>query len=273
MDGNSIGVDNMVVTPGSLIPDISPAVIQLLDVAWQYLQLFGVLAIFAFVAMMYRFDTRVNIREYARGGRVIARSTRARKIKDKKTGAPKLQFFGTFGFRGEIINEPPAACLVPFRSRVTNKMYDFVKKDGLYYPVENFVLGTRYFLKEGEKLKAKLGEIDAWAKIKGYSISKVGPKESEVYSIQGSGLETTRDFDAEQAIQNTLIEKATVYRNRKPTEIIASFALMIITIITAGIIMWYALRQFGNLSGAIASLNEPLKQGIIGAAQGILGPG
>jgi len=98
-------------------------------------------------------------------------------------------------------------------------------------------------------------------------------EEREVYSIQGSGLEISRDYDAEQAIQNTLIEKATTYRNKKPTEVIASFALMIITVIVSGVVMWFAWKNFGNMAGAIASLNEPLRQGIAGAAQSIIGPG
>ena len=154
------------------------------------------------------------------------------------------------GFMGEVINEPPAECLVAHRSRITTKMYDFVRKDGLYYPVQNFVLGVMRNV-----INEKTGESNT------------------IYSLEGSGLEVNRDYDAEQAIQNTLIDKATTYRNRKPTEIIASYALMIITIITCGVVMWFAWKQFGNMAGAIASLGPPLREGIVGAAQGIIGPG
>jgi len=49
--------------------------------------------------------------------------------------------------------------------------------------------------------------------------------------------------------------------------------LMIITIIVSGVVMWFAWKQFGNMAQAIASLREPLKEGIVAAAQGIIGPG
>ncbi len=228
----------------------SPMVGQTLDVIWQFAQLFFILAVIGYGVMLYRYDTKINVREYSKGGRTITYTTRAVKIRDKKTGAPRLKFFGIMSFGGDVINQPPAECLVAYKSRITNKMYDFIKKDGLYYPIQNLVLGI---LQEVEDEKTKERKF--------------------VYSIQGSGLEISRDYDAEQAIQNTLIEKATVYRNRKPTEIIASYALMIITIIVSGVVMWFAWKQFGNMAVAIASLREPLKEGIMGAAQGIIGPG
>lgn len=226
-----------------------PVVEQFMGIIGMVLQLLLLLAIIAYGYMLYMFDVKVNVRELSKGGRTITYTTRAKKIRDKKTGAPKLKFFGRFGFGGDEINEPPSSCLVAHRSRITNKMYDFVKKDGNYYPVENFVLGVEHKV---------VGEDGL---------------EHTIYSTKGSGLEVNRDYDAEQAIQNTLIEKASAYRNKKPTEIIASYALMIITIITCGIVMWFAWKQFGNMAGAIASLQEPMKQGIMGAAQSIIGPG
>ena len=120
----------------------------------------------------------------------------------------------------------------------------------MYYPIQNFVLGAMQ-----EVIDKKTGE------------------KKFIYTVEGSGLEVNRDYDSEQAIQNTLIEKATVYRNRKPTEIIASFALMIITIVVSGVVMWFAWKQFGNIAVAISDLREPLREGLVGAAQGILGPG
>jgi|TARA_Y100000034_G_scaffold136810_1_gene215982 DNA-binding protein len=236
-------IDNFLVTAG-------PAVTQAIDVIVQFIQLGLLLALIGYGYILWKFDTRVNVREYSKGGRIITFTTRAVRIKDKNTGSPKLRFFGMMGFKGEIINEPPAECLVAHKSRITTKMYDFVRKDGIYFPIQNFVLGIKREVKNEDT-----GNIE------------------EIYTIKGSGLEVSRDYDAEQAIQNTLIEKATVYRNRKPTEIIASYALMIITIIVSGVVMWFAWKQFGNMAGAIASLNEPLRQGIVGAAQNILGPG
>ena len=236
-------IDNFLVTAG-------PAVTQAIDMIVQFIQLGLLLALIGYGYILWKFDTRVNVREYSKGGRIITFTTRAVRIKDKNTGSPKLRFFGMMGFKGEIINEPPAECLVAHKSRITTKMYDFVRKDGIYFPIQNFVLGIKREVKNEDT-----GNIE------------------EIYTIKGSGLEVSRDYDAEQAIQNTLIEKATVYRNRKPTEIIASYALMIITIIVSGVVMWFAWKQFGNMAGAIASLNEPLRQGIVGAAQNILGPG
>lgn len=228
---------------------ITPYIGVSLDVVWQIIQLIGLLALIGYAYMLYMFDTKVNVREYSKGGRVITYTTRARKVKNKRTGTPKLKFFGKFGFGGDEVHDPPAECLVAHRSRITPKMYDFVKKDGLYFPIENFVLGTKQMTKNDK------GEHEF------------------IYAIEGSGLEISRDYDAEQSIQNKLIEEANQFRNKKPTEIIASYALMIITIITSGVVMWFAWKQFGNMAGAIASLREPLKEGITQAAQNIIGPG
>ena len=233
----------------SFVQTATPYVGQAIDLIGMVIQLILILAGLGYVVLLFMYDTKVNVREYSKGGRTITYTTRARRFRDKKTGSPKLVFFGKMGLFGEIINEPPAECLIAYRSRITHKMYDFVKKDGLYYPISNFVLGAKQRYKDTE------GNI------------------KEAYTLEGSGLEVSRDYNIEQELQNTLIEKATTYRNRKPTEIIASYALMIITIITCGIVMWFAWKQFGNMAGAIASLGQPLKEGIVGAAQGIIGPG
>jgi len=240
----------MVAVLDSFFTNLTPYFGLAFGVIWQGIQLVGLLAGLGYVIMLFLYDTKINVREYSKGGRVITYTTRAMRTKDKRTGAPKLRLFGMMGFKGDVLNEPPAECLVAHRSKITHKMYDFVKKDGMYYPIENIVLGIMH---EVTNKKTKQKEI--------------------VYSIEGSGLEISRDYDAEQAIQTTLIEKATTYRNRKPTEIIASYALMIITIIVSGVVMWFAWKQFGNMAGAIASLGEPLREGIVGAAQGIIGPG
>ena len=256
----------MVAVIDSFISTIGPGVIQTLDVVWQILQLVIGLAVLGYGASLLTYDTKVNVRQYSKGGRMIAFTTRAKRFKDKKTGAPKLKFFGKLGFGGEVINEPPAECLIAYQSRVTHKMYDFIKKDGLYYPVNNFVLGTKY--EEIQEVEREFEHPETKKKFK-----QIVKENVSRYTIEGSGLEINRDYNIEQELQNTLIEKATTYRNRKPTEIIASFALMIIVIIGSFLMMWFAWKQFGNMAGAIASLREPLREGIMGAAQGILGPG
>lgn len=240
----------MVAIVDDLLAGAGPYLEQMWILVWMIIRLMGLLALIGYGFLLYNFNIKINVREYSKGGRIINYTTRARKTTDKRTGAPKLKLFGKMGFQGDKINEPPAECLIANRSRITYKMYDLIKKDGLYYPVNNIVLGVKVQYKD-----EKTGEI------------------KETYTTEGSGLEVNRDYDAEQAIQNTLIEKATTYRNRKPTEVIASFALMIITIIVSGIVMYFAWKQFGNMAGAIAGLQQPLKEGILGAAQGILGPG
>lgn len=237
-------IDEFIVAAG-------PVVGEALELMIQLFQLIVFLLALGYIVMLWRFDTLINIREVSKGHRTITRTTKAQSFRQRNTGAPKLRLFGIFGFRGEVIDLPPAECLVAHKSRITTKMYDFVKKDGLYHPVENIVLGIKTEVKD-----EKTGKTQA------------------IYSIHGSGLELSRDYDSEQAIQNTLIEKATVYRNRKPTEIIASFALMIITIIVSGIVMWFAWKNFGNIAGAIASLGPPLQAGLIASGNvGVPGPG
>ena len=240
----------MVAVVDDFIASITPFLGQTWDMVWMIIRLVGLLAFIGYGVLLLTYNIKLNIRQYSKGGQVINTSTRAKKCKDKKTGAPMIKTIGIFGFMPELINEPPAECLISNSSRLTYKMYDFVKKDGLFYPVQNLVLGIKKQYKD-----EKTGEI------------------KELYTIEGSGLEISRDYDAEQAIQNTLIDKAVSYRNKKPTEIIASYALMIITIIGSFIMMWYAWNQFGNIAQAISSLQQPLKEGIAGAVSGIVGPG
>ena len=159
---------------------------------------------------------------------------------------------------------------------VHKKMYDFIKKDGLFYPVQNLVLGRRYDIpmvantqEQLDALEAANDEIDQI--LRKYDI-ETNQEKRVVYSIQGSGLEISRDYDAEQAIENALIAKAETYRNQKPSFMYAVYGLAIILAIGSFSMMIYAIHQFGSLSSAIASLQEPLKQGVQGAIQQKLGP-
>ena len=240
----------MALGPDDIIPAVMPYVSIIFDTIWMVLQLVLILVGIAYAVFMFKYDTKIEIRDQSKGYRTIGKSTRARRYTDKKTGTPMLQLFHPIIFRGERINEPPSECLIPCKSRLTPKMYSFVRKDGLFYPINNYILGVEHRV-----------------------VNEETGQNNTIYSIEGSGLEVNRDYNAEQAIQNTLIEKATTYRNKKPTEIIASYALMIITIIASGVVMWYAWKQFGNVAYAIASLKEPLESGILQAAQNIIGPG
>ena len=68
-----------------------------------------------------------------------------------------------------------------------------------------------------------------------------------IYSLEGSGLEISRDYDSEQAIQNNLIAKAETYRNQKPSVLYAMYGLAIILAIGSFIVMIYSWKQFGNM--------------------------
>lgn len=261
----------MALTADSILPTITPYIGPILDIAWMVFQLLLIIGGLMYVALLYFYDTKLNIRQMSKGNRTIIVTVRAKSMKDKRTGTPRLTLFSlnpmiVFGLiKGEMINEPPAECLVPYKKGMTRKVYDLIKKDGIYYPIENFVLGYKHEVmvdkkdKDGKPLKDKEG--------KQIKIPEL------VYSTKGSGLEVSRDYDAEQAIENMLIEKATTYRSKKPVEIVAGLALVIICVIVSGVIMYFAWDKFGNMAQAIAGLREPLREGISGAVQQALGPG
>jgi len=209
----------------------------------------GLVAVF-FVLQLMRFNVKVSIRDYTKGGRVITWTTAAREYTESKTNTPKLQFFGYMGFFGKTVNQPPSECIIPFRSISpfgAKKMYDFVRKDGIFYPIQNVVLGQLRDVEENGEIK-------------------------QIYTLEGSGLEVSRDYDAEQSIQNTLIMKAQAYRNEKPSILYAMYGLAIILAIGSFITLIYSWNQFGNVGQAIASLREPLKEGIASAVSQKLGP-
>jgi hypothetical protein len=241
---------------GTLGPDAIAGVIgeysgAVFTIIWAVAQILIILGVVGWFIVMWRYDTRVLVSELTKNKKVINYHTRAREIIDRQTKTPKVKLFGTFGFGGEEIEKPPSECITPFKSRVTNKMYHYVKKDGLYWPVQNLVLGHKYLVND----------------------KKTG-KQKEVYSLEGSGLEINRDYDAEEAINNNLINAAIKYRNKdQRNQIYLSYGLMIITIVIAGVMMLYSIKQFGALSIAIDNLREPLKEGLAGALQQKLGPG
>ena len=98
----------MVAIIDSFVASVSPAVATILDLVVMIVQLLGILILIGYVIMLFMYDTKINIREYSKGGRIITATTRAMMTKDKKTGAPKLRMLGTMGFRGDIVNLPPA---------------------------------------------------------------------------------------------------------------------------------------------------------------------
>lgn len=209
-------------------------------------QVLIVVAVLYWFYVMWKFDTKLLIEEMGKRGRALSYETRAREFIDKKTKLPKLRMFGILGFWGETIAKPPAECITPYKSRLTNRFYKFVKKDGLYYPIENFILGRRYKDDNGK----------------------------DIYSIQGSGLEISRDYNAEDAIMNRMETAAHKYRNKDSrNQMYLGYGLMIVSFIVAGVIMAYTINKIGGLNTAIESLGPHLKQAAEGALASKIGPG
>jgi len=134
----------MVAIVDSFLNAMTPYLGVIFDTIGLFIQLGLILGGVGYGLYLFLFSIKLNIREYSKGGRVISSTSRAMKVRDKKTGAPKLRLFGMFGFAGETINEPPAECLVAHKSPITNKMYDLIRKDGIYYPIQNIVLGIKH---------------------------------------------------------------------------------------------------------------------------------
>jgi hypothetical protein len=233
------------------------------------------MAIVAAIVIMSRFRSTAVVREYTKGGRVVSYQVKAREFTDRKDNIPKLQFFGTMGFAGKIINQPPSECVIPYRGVWVKKMYDLVKKDGLYFPVENLVLGRRYDIPtnalDDEQAKLLEQAHERADELVQYEVG--GYKDKRVaYAIEGSGMELSRDYDAESSIENMMLQKAEQYRNQKPSFMYAVYGLAIILAIGSFIVMIYSWNQFGNIADAIAGLKEPLRQGTEAALTQKLGP-
>lgn len=256
----------MAVNAEQIIPTITPYLNQILGLIWIIVKLLGVLAVAGYGYILVTYNTRVMVDDYLKGKRSISKLIWAKEVKNKQLDSPQIMLFDKFGLGGTRINQPPSECIVPYKSMFAKKLYKFVKKDGLYYPVSNMVLGYRYEIPPNQ-IKAK----EAIDQLKVRDNLTVG--DNIVYSIEGSGLEISRDYDAEQGIWNNLETKATKYRNKKPIEIAAMYGLMIVVIVGSVVIMVYGLKQFGNIADAVYGLQQPLKDGISQAISNRIGPG
>lgn len=195
------------------------------SILWIVVQVIVVLGVIGYIWVYFSFNVKIMARELTKHNRTTVKILRAKKIIDKKLKQPKLQLFGMLGFGGLKIPVPPAECIYPYKSSMGNTtLYDFVVKDGQYYPVSNQVLGH----KVGEDKEGK-----------------------EIYSLDGSGLETTRNFDAEEASLNNLMNAADKYRNKPPIEIAAMYGLMIIVIVGSFIVIVYSIYKAGQIQDAI----------------------
>lgn len=237
------------VTADSLLATIKPYISLIAGYVYLVGQFLLTILGIVYVIGLFTYNVKVVIHEYTKGGKTVVRNTRAREIHDKKNDNPQLKLFDFSLFMGKKINLPPSECIFPYKSFFAKKIYYFVLKDGSYIPIQNLVIGKKYQLKDKE------GKIQ------------------EVYSTEGTGLETSRDYDTEQAILNNLHEAAIKYRNKKPVEIVAMYGLMCIVIIGSIVIIVYSLKQVGNLFDALNSLGKPIEEGVKSAVQQRLGPG
>ncbi len=229
-----------------------PAAGEILSLIWNIIKLLLFVGFLGYLWYYTTFNVRLLERKYTKGGRVTVTIKKAKKVFEKNLMHPQLKTFGTLGFGGKRVNEPPADCVFPFQASFGNTtMYDFIIKEGVYYPVSNTVLGRKYIVESGDNELQKDDKFMLWAKENGLQVTTIGNPENVVYSIQGSGLEVSRDFEAEQATLNNLINAADKYKNRKPIEIAAMYGLMIIIVVGAFITLIYAFYKSGQIIEAV----------------------
>lgn len=234
---------------------LGPALANLMPWVWGGLIFIGFFVSIWYVFLIKSYNIKIYVREISKGNRVIAMTTRAKSFKEKETNIQKLRFFGKFGFGGEVINMPPSECLVPYRGfGGLSSVYDLVKKDGIYYPVQNFVLGILHEVKNEET-----GNVE------------------QFYSIEGSGLELSRDFDSEESILNKMKQVLRDYSNADKTAIYMAYSIAIILFLGSFVLMIIGLVKHAQGSIAWAEALRDLKEPIIQASQPIIqsrtGPG
>lgn len=203
----------------------------LVQVGWFFqIALIGVVG--CFIIYYWSFKQRALVLEYTKGNKTMGNFIKVRELKDKH-GQMKLRSFNIpWMIKGITINLPGSESIYPMKGGKT--MYVFIKKDALYFPVTNFVLG---------QLKINFDEVTQ--------------KEYLEYSLEGSGLEVGRDFDAEQAAFNELVEAAEKYKNKKPAEFVAMIGIAIILLLGVMFLVYYAIKKQGDIAEMLApALNQ-----------------
>lgn len=238
----------MALTPDQITLMAKPIINQIIGYGYIAIQIGAVFLVLFYITMILMFNVQVITCEYTKGGRTIIKFRKAREIKNKKTGIPNLQFRHFSLFFGDRINSAPNECSYPLKSYFAKKCFMFILKDGVYYPVNNMVLGKKY------KIEREGGIIE------------------EIYSTEDTGLEISRDFDSEQSIINKLQECAINYRNKKPIEIVAMYGLMVIVIISASVIIVYSLKRVGDLFETLQVLSGPIQSAVENSLSQRLGP-
>ena len=244
---------------------------------WIVLQIAAGVAVLGMLYIWAGFNIKVMSREMTKNNRVMVKILRAKRVKGKILDHPKIQLFGTLGFGGKVISQPPASCIFPFKTMMgATTLYDFVVKDGIYFPIENAILGKRYQLTKAEAktwAAAQDEDLKKFAAENDYMVYEDATAGELFYSIQNSGLEINRDFDAEQATLNDLIAAAEKYKNRKPGEVYMLYGVVILAILGGFVTVVYALYKAGQVTAAVnqgwALFNEFIQL----AGQSKQGPG
>lgn len=247
----------MAVNAESIMATISPYIKLIIGYLWLIGKFLLVITGIIYVIMLFTYNVKVVIHEQIKGGRTVIRSTRAKETRDKETNKVQLQLFDLTLFLGKRIDGPPSECIFSYKSFFAKKIYYFVYKDGIYYPIQNLILGREYVQKD----------------INGKIVMDENKQPKKTYSIEGTGLEVTRDYNSEQAILGLLQSSAVKYRNKKPIEMVAMYGLMIIVIVGSIVVIVYSLKQVGNLFNTLQSLSGPIEKGVNAALSQKIGPG
>lgn len=232
-------------SPDAISGAVGPAL--QITVAWIFAALVvcAILGILIYFFWLRSFNIKITVYELSKSNRTIVTYTKAKLVKQKDLSYPILKLVGQFGFHGDLINQPPSDCSFPIKGKMGNKLlYNFIKKDGIYYPISNAVLGKMYS-KEGKPF----------------------------YSIEGSGLEIHRDFESEKSTLNNLVLAGDKYRNKKPIEIAAMYGLMIIIVAGSFIVLGYAFYKVGVIEKAALVVAEAVREAGNSVSASQIGPG
>lgn len=236
---------------GQLTALVGPALDATITVVLWAAYLTAILGFVYWVFTYFNFNRKIMVREYTKGGKTVVKLLKAKRVTGKNLRHPKLKFYGMLGFGGKQINEPGSECIFPYKSTFGNTiMYDFIRKDGLYFPITNAVLGRRYVIAPSD-IKETSEDLKEWVESLGYKVLESEEGKNVIYSTEGSGLEVSRDFDAEQSTLNDLIAAAEKYKNRKPIEIAAMYGLMIIMVVGSFVVLFYAFYKTGEIAEAV----------------------
>lgn len=229
------------VSAGEIAAQAGALVDPLVGFMWGVLQLLFVFAILAFIWIVQSYNIKVMVREMTKNNRVVVKIYRAKRVKGKSLTRPRIKLL-----MGKELDQPPTDSIFPYKSTFGNTvLYDYVLKDGVYYPITNSVLGKQYLSDDGKP----------------------------IYSLEGSGLEVNRDFNAEQGTINNMAVIADKYRNKKPGEVYMLYGVVILAIAGGFVTVVYSLYKAGQVTEAVNQGWELFKVWTDTVGQNKQGPG